>query len=124
MPIESINPCNGERLATFGSQSHAEIDAILALASEAQRSWARTSFDERARCMRAAAVALRERKDDLARIMALEVGKPLRDGVAEVNKCALVCEYYAKHAERHLAHRTEATDASKSYVRFDPLGVV
>ena len=74
--------------------------------------------------MRRAAALLRERAQDFARLMALEMGKPLKDGAAEVNKCAWVCEHYADNAERYLSPREEPSDAGRSYVRFDPLGVV
>ena len=67
---------------------------------------------------------LRERKEEFARLMALEMGKPLKQGIAEAEKCALGCDYYAEHAEAHLAPEMVKTDASKSYVAFEPLGVV
>ncbi len=74
--------------------------------------------------MRKVAAILKERAQEFARLMALEMGKPLKDGVAEVNKCALACEWNAEHAEALLSPRVEPSDAGKSYVRFDPLGVV
>ena len=74
--------------------------------------------------MRKVAQLLRERAQAYGRIMAMEMGKPLKDGAAEVTKCAWVCEYYAEQAEQHLAPRPEPSDAGRSYVRFDPLGVV
>jgi succinate-semialdehyde dehydrogenase/glutarate-semialdehyde dehydrogenase len=74
--------------------------------------------------MRKVAKLLRERAAEYAKLMAVEMGKPLKDGAGEVTKCAWVCEYYAETAERHLAPREEPSDASRSYVRFDPLGVV
>ncbi len=124
MAIESVNPATGERLATFEETSRAELDRILDAAVAAQRSWARMTFAARAVPMRRVAALLRERAGELARLAALEMGKPLKDGVAEVNKCALVCEHDAEHAERWLAPREEPSDAGRSYVRFDPLGVV
>ena len=83
-----------------------------------------SSLVDRAAPMLRVAVLLRERAQELARLMALEMGKPLKDGVAEVTKCAGACDYYAAAAQRHLAPREEPSDASRSYVRFDPLGVV
>ena len=67
---------------------------------------------------------LRERKEEFARLMALEMGKPLKQGISEAEKCALGCDYYAEHAEAHLAPEMVKTEASKSYVAFEPLGVV
>jgi succinate-semialdehyde dehydrogenase/glutarate-semialdehyde dehydrogenase len=124
MAIESVNPATGERIASFPEMSRAEVDAVLAEAARAQRKWARTRLLERTAPMRRAAALLREREGELARLMALEMGKPLKEGAAEVAKCALVCEWNADNAERLLAPRVEASDAGRSYVRFDPLGVV
>jgi succinate-semialdehyde dehydrogenase/glutarate-semialdehyde dehydrogenase len=124
MAIESLNPATGERLATFPEMTGAEVDAILADAVRAQREWARAPFAARAAPMRRAAALLKERSQEFARLMALEMGKPLKDGAAEVTKCAWVCEWNADNAERLLAPREEPSDAGRSYVRFDPLGVV
>ncbi len=124
MAIESLNPATGERLATFPETPKAEVDRILDGAVKAQRAWARLSFAERAVPMRKVGALLRERAQDMAKLMALEMGKPLKDGAAEVTKCAWVCEHNAEHAERWLAPREEPSDGGKSYVRFDPLGVV
>ncbi|HTT69598.1 MAG TPA: NAD-dependent succinate-semialdehyde dehydrogenase [Anaeromyxobacteraceae bacterium] len=124
MAIESVNPATGERVASFPEMSPAEVDRLLEGAARAQRSWALATFTERREPMRRVAALLRERAPDLAKLMAVEMGKPLKDGVAEVNKCALGCDYYAETAERHLAPREEPSDATRSYVRFDPLGVI
>jgi succinate-semialdehyde dehydrogenase/glutarate-semialdehyde dehydrogenase len=124
MAIESLNPATGERLATFPDMGAAELDRILDRAVEAQRRWARLPFAERAKPMKRVAALLRERAGEYARLMALEMGKPLKDGAAEVTKCGWVCDYNADSAEALLAPRPEASDASRSYVRFDPLGVV
>jgi succinate-semialdehyde dehydrogenase / glutarate-semialdehyde dehydrogenase len=124
MAIESLNPATGERLATFPETTGAEVDRILDAAVTAQRTWARAPFAARAAPMRKVAALLRERAQEYARLMAVEMGKPLKDGVAEVNKCAFVCEHDAEHAERYLAPREEPSDAGRSYVRFDPLGVI
>ncbi|NIQ94580.1 MAG: aldehyde dehydrogenase family protein, partial [Desulfuromonadales bacterium] len=93
-------------------------------AHEAWKSWSETTFAERAELMRKAAEVLRKEKDEFARIMALEMGKPLNDGRGESEKCALVCDYYADNAEKFLADEPFNTDASKSYAAFRPLGVV
>jgi succinate-semialdehyde dehydrogenase/glutarate-semialdehyde dehydrogenase len=124
MAIESLNPATGERLATFPEMSAPEIDKIVGAAQRAQRQWARLPFAERAKPMRRAGAILRERAGEYAKLMALEMGKPLKDGAAEVTKCAWVCDHNAEHAEYYLQPRFEPSDATKSYVRFDPLGVV
>jgi succinate-semialdehyde dehydrogenase/glutarate-semialdehyde dehydrogenase len=124
MAIESLNPATGERLATFPEMQPAEVSGIVDAAVRAQREWARAPFAARAAPMRRVAALLKERAQDLARLMALEMGKPLKDGAAEATKCAWACEWAAENAERLLAPRREESDAGKSYVRFDPLGVV
>jgi succinate-semialdehyde dehydrogenase/glutarate-semialdehyde dehydrogenase len=124
MAIETLNPTTGELVKTWPEMETPEIDRILDAAVAAQKAWARTQFAERAAPMRQVAKLLRERAREYAKLMAVEMGKPLKDGAAEVTKCAWVCEYYAETAERHLAPREEPSDASRSYVRFDPLGVV
>jgi succinate-semialdehyde dehydrogenase / glutarate-semialdehyde dehydrogenase len=124
MAIETLNPATGVLLKTFPETEPAEVDRILSAAVAAQKAWARLPFAERAVPMRKVAQLLRERAQEYGRIMAVEMGKPLKDGAAEVTKCAWVCEYYAEQAEHHLAPRQEPSDAGQSYVRFDPLGVI
>jgi len=124
MSIQSVNPWNGEILETFTETAGAELERMLARAQAAFLEWRDVPFARRAERMRKAAAVLRARKADDARTMALEMGKPVAQGEAEVEKCAWVCEYYAQHAEAFLAEQPRETDASRSYVRFDPLGVV
>ncbi|HEX2486557.1 MAG TPA: NAD-dependent succinate-semialdehyde dehydrogenase [Myxococcota bacterium] len=124
MAIESVNPATGERLRTYAAMSPDELRAAVAACAAAQRAWARTDVAERARPLRAAARILREEVDALARLAALEMGKPLAQGRAEVEKCATNCEFYADHGARFLAREPVATEASKSFVCFEPLGVV
>jgi succinate-semialdehyde dehydrogenase/glutarate-semialdehyde dehydrogenase len=124
MAIESVNPATGERLRTYAAMSPDELRAAVAACAAAQRAWARTDVAERARPLRAAARILREEADALARLAALEMGKPLAQGRAEALKCATNCEFYADHGARFLAREPVATEASKSFVCFEPLGVV
>lgn len=124
MGIQSINPATGEVIETFDITPHGEMERILDQAWVAQGKWRRLTFTERAVQMRRAAELLRARAEEVARSMALEMGKPVAQGEAEVAKCAWVSHYYAQHAERFLSPETRETDASQSYVRFDPLGVV
>jgi succinate-semialdehyde dehydrogenase/glutarate-semialdehyde dehydrogenase len=124
MSIQSINPATGEILETFSATSSSDLDRILARAHAAFVKWRTEPFAARAERMRGAAQGLRTGKAGYARTMALEMGKPLAQGEAEVEKCASVCDYYADHAEGFLAEQPRETDASKSYVRFDPIGPV
>ncbi len=124
MSIQSVNPATGETLETFKEMSDREVEQVLAKGQAAFLGWKTAPFAARAERMRAAARILRERKAQYARAMTLEMGKPIVEGEAEVEKCAWVCDYYAEHAEAQLAEQPRETDASKSYVRFDPLGPV
>ena len=124
MTVASINPTTGETLETFAETTPAALERVLDQALAAYQSWSRCSYAQRAQAMREAGRLLRERKTQHARTMALEMGKPLMQGEAEAEKCAWVCDYYAEHAERFLADQPRETDASKAFVRFDPIGPV
>jgi succinate-semialdehyde dehydrogenase/glutarate-semialdehyde dehydrogenase len=124
MPIESINPSTGEVIATYEEASSENVAAILERADRAFQDWRRTDFDHRAGLMRRAGALLRDRTEEYAALMAREMGKPLAQGRAEVEKCAWVCDYYAAEAQGFLAAEEIATDASRSFVSYQPLGVV
>lgn len=124
MPIASINPTTGETLKTFEALSKAQIEEKLQRASDTFRTYRETSFAERSNMMTRAAEILEAEKQDLARIMTLEMGKPIKGAVGEAEKCAWVCRYYAETAQQHLADETVETDAAKSYIKFQPLGPV
>ena len=124
MTFQSVNPATGQVIETFAETSPDALDRILERADAASRAWSRVAVRERAERLRVAARILRERKDAYGRTMALEMGKPLAQGVGEAEKCAWACEYYADQGEGFLAPQPRSTDASKSYVRFDALGSV
>jgi succinate-semialdehyde dehydrogenase/glutarate-semialdehyde dehydrogenase len=122
--MTSVNPATGETFGRFEELSDAELEARLARAAETFRAWRRRPFAERAALMRRAADVLDERKEHWARIMTLEMGKTLKSAVAEAEKCAWVCRYYADHAERFLADEEVKASATRSFVRHLPLGPV
>ena len=124
MSFQSVNPATGEVLETFEETAAAAIDDILERADVASREWRRRPVTERAERLRAAGRVLRERKDEYARTMALEMGKPLAQGVGEAEKCAWVCDFYAEHGPTLLADEPRPSDATRSYVRFEALGPV
>ena len=124
MTIASINPATGETLKTFEELNDQQIDEKLRQASDAFRKLRRTSFAERSSMMLRAAEILESEKKSFARLMTVEMGKPINAAVQEAEKCAWVCRYYAENAEQHLADETVETNATKSYVHFQPLGVV
>src|SRR5512144_1271840 len=124
MAIESVNPATDEVLERFPDTPADGVERVVAAAHAAAKQWRRRPFAERAEHMQEAARALRARRGNFARTMTLEMGKPIVQAEAEIDKCAAACEYYAAHAESFLAEEPRKTDASRSFVRFDPLGVV
>jgi succinate-semialdehyde dehydrogenase/glutarate-semialdehyde dehydrogenase len=124
MPLISINPANLQTIAETAELSEPEIVAKLDLAEKAFSQWRKTSFAERAELMRKAARYLKDNKERLANIITSEVGKTLPASLAEVEKSALACEYYADNAEKFLASELIVTDASESLVRYDQIGPV
>jgi len=124
MTIEAVNPATDEVLATYDEMTPASVGQIIGEVNEAFLAWRRIPFPERATPMRRAAEILRAEASELAHLMAREMGKPVRDGVAEAQKCALTCDFYAENAARFLAREPIKTEAGNSFVAFNPLGVV
>src|SRR5687768_13608211 len=119
-----VNPATGAAIREYKATSPAEADAAVKKAHEAFLKWRRESFATRAAPMRRAAAILRDRARDYGRLMAEEMGKPIRDGVAEAQKCAVGCDFYAEHAEAFLARQMVEQGARTSFVAFQPIGVV
>lgn len=124
MPISSINPATQETLQTFEPLTEQQLDQKLSRARGTFLEHRRTTFNERASMMQRAAEILESEKERFARLMTLEMGKPINAAVQEAEKCARVCRYYADNAERHLADEVVETNATKSFVCFQPLGIV
>jgi NAD-dependent aldehyde dehydrogenases len=124
MGIASINPSTGETLKSFDELTLDQVNEKLQRASETFRTYRRTSFESRTAMMTRAAELLESEKHELGKIMTLEMGKPLKAAISEAEKCAWVCRYYADTAAKHLADQIVETNATKSYVRFQPLGPV
>jgi succinate-semialdehyde dehydrogenase/glutarate-semialdehyde dehydrogenase len=124
MSLRSVNPATGAVIREYPETTPAELASILLESSCAFAGWRRVGFPDRAAKMRAAADLLDARKDELALLMAQEMGKPLAQGRSEAEKCAWVCRYYADHAPALLADRPAPTDATRSFVAFEPLGPV
>ena len=124
MAIATINPATGETLATFTPLTTAEIDSKLALATTTYQQYRKTSFEQRSQWLDKAADILERDRQQFAQIMTLEMGKPYKSAIAEVQKCALVCRFYAKKAAEFLKNRTVASDATNSYIAYQPLGVI
>ena len=124
MAIATINPATGETIKVFEPLKDVEIASKLDLAGQTFAQYRQTSFSERSQWLQKAATILQQEKGDFAQIITLEMGKPYKAAIAEVEKCALVCQYYAEQAPSFLADVPIPTDASHSFVRYDPLGVV
>lgn len=124
MAVESINPATEEVVATYERLTSADLDERLSRAVEASVRHRATSFNDRSSRMRRVAELLESRARQYGEIMTQEMGKPIRQAEAEVRKCAWVCRYYADEAEGFLRPETVTTDALRSYVAFQPLGVV
>ncbi|HUN22519.1 MAG TPA: NAD-dependent succinate-semialdehyde dehydrogenase [Anaerolineales bacterium] len=122
--LTSINPTTAAVIQTYPSQTLPEVLASVEKAHTAFDSWRKMNFAERGACFQRAAVLLRERVEQFAHLMAIEMGKPLAQGRGETNKCAAQCEYFAQHAEAFLAPEEIRTEASRSYVAYLPLGVI
>jgi len=122
--IQSINPANLQVIKTYQSMLTSEVNNILELTNSAFEEWKETSFVHRLKLMMKAADVLMKNKEDYSKLMTLEMGKPIVQSRAEVDKCAWVCEYYAENVEKFLADELINTDASKSFVTFQPLGIV
>ncbi|GCL38778.1 aldehyde Dehydrogenase [Sphaerospermopsis reniformis] len=124
MAIATINPTTGETLKVFKPLEDGEIAAKVELAQQSFQEYRQTSFEERSQWLLQAANILEQEKADFAKIMTLEMGKTLKSAIAEVEKCALVCRYYAENAASFLADVTVKTDASHSFIKYQPLGVI
>jgi succinate-semialdehyde dehydrogenase / glutarate-semialdehyde dehydrogenase len=124
MTLHAVNPATGATLKTYEQMTPAEVRGALEHAHAAFLGWRQTGFAERARLMKRAAQLLRKQADEYATLMAHEMGKPVKEGRAEAEKCAWACDYYADNAEQFLRPEVIATEARKSFVTFTPLGVV
>ncbi len=124
MPIASIDPTTGKTIRVYDELSDSQVNDKLRGAEEAAGRYRQTSIAERSRKMLAAAEILEGHKKQFGETMTTEMGKPIKAAIAEAEKCAWVCRYYAENAERFLADETIDTNASRSYVRYQPLGVV
>jgi succinate-semialdehyde dehydrogenase/glutarate-semialdehyde dehydrogenase len=125
MTFRSINPANGEIIRDYTQMSPRETAETIEAVHDAYLDWRTTGFEERAILMRRAADLLTARAHDYGELMAIEMGKPIRDGIAEAQKCASGCRYYAEHAARFLADEAvETAGDRRSFVAYRPLGVI
>src|ERR1700682_5095455 len=124
MAIATINPATGELLRSFEPLSDAQIETKLRCAADTFPTFRKLTFADRAAMMSKAAQMLESNKEAICRLMTTEMGKTFRSAVDETAKCAWACRYYAENAERFLADEVVETTASKSYIRYQPIGVI
>jgi len=122
--MKAINPATDRLIRDYEEHSRVDVKAIIERVHEEYLSWKATTFDYRAQLMHRAADVLRKNIDRYARTITVEMGKPVTESRAEVEKCAWVCEYYADNAEKFLADEIIESDAGKSFVAFEPIGAV
>jgi succinate-semialdehyde dehydrogenase/glutarate-semialdehyde dehydrogenase len=122
--ITTINPATGEEITTYDTMTSEDIDHVLAEVTTAQRTWSGTAIEQRAAVLLKTAQVLRGRAAEFAAIATTEMGKPLTESIAEVEKCAWVCEYYAEKSPGLLADQEVEASGSRSWVRHEPMGTV
>jgi succinate-semialdehyde dehydrogenase/glutarate-semialdehyde dehydrogenase len=122
--FDTHNPATGQSGRTYEGRTQAEVRDIVVAVDRAFAKWRRRSYSERAGVMKKAAAVLRQRKDEFAALMMEEMGKPISDGRAEVEKCATACDYFADNAERFLAQEKVDLGGPEAFITFEPLGVI
>ena len=124
MAIATINPATGEVVKKFDALTDAQVDDKITKAAAAFHGFRKTPFADRARWMTKAAEILDSEKESIGRLMTLEMGKTLSSAIAEAEKCAATCRYFAENAARFVADEPIATSAAKSFIRYQPIGIV
>ncbi|MEQ9310183.1 MAG: NAD-dependent succinate-semialdehyde dehydrogenase [Balneolaceae bacterium] len=122
--MKTVNPATGQLIKEYANTSFENVEGIIFRANKAQSFWKKKSIATRTPYLQKMADILKGKKKELAELMALEMGKPLNQGIREIEKCAWVCEFYADNAEKFLSNQKVETDARRSYVAFNPLGIV
>ncbi|MBN8559515.1 MAG: NAD-dependent succinate-semialdehyde dehydrogenase [Leptolyngbya sp. UWPOB_LEPTO1] len=124
MAIATVNPFTGETVKTFQALSDIEIEQKLSLAQAQFLKYRTIPLSQRSQWLSEAATILEQERDRFGKLLTLEMGKPLKAAIAEVEKCALVCRFYAEHAAQYLADVSVQTDATTSLIKYQPLGIV
>ncbi len=122
--VQTLNPATGKVLKTYTLLSESEITTKIENSQTAFQDWKKTSFAERSELFRKLSLLLKEKEQELATLMTQEMGKPISQAKAEVEKCAWLCDFYAEKAKEFLSPIAKKSDGSEAYVRYDPLGVI
>lgn len=122
--MKSVNPATGKTIKEYKASTNPQVETVLKNTQSGFSIWKNKSFFQRNKLLNKVAQILRDNKEKYARLMTLEMGKPVKQAIAEVEKCALVCEYYAANAQGLLENEEIKTDYQKSYIAFEPLGLI
>src|SRR5918996_4070160 len=122
--IETINPSTGKVISTYDNMSNDQIRGIVENARLAQRKWKGLDISERSAYVRSLGRIMRKNKEEYARLITEEMGKPIRQAIAEIEKCVWLCDYYSEHSETFLREELIPTEFRKSFLSFEPLGLV
>lgn len=122
--ITTVNPATGQEITTYQLYAADEVDSILHATHTAQKHWKKTGVEKRAQAFERMASVLERRKEELARQMTLEMGKPISEARAEIDKCIWACQFYAEFGAKFLRDYPIKTDAKNSYINYQPLGIV
>jgi acyl-CoA reductase-like NAD-dependent aldehyde dehydrogenase len=122
--IQTVNPATGKVIETYDNETAEDVSRKVRQARDAFAKWKKTELGERSELMRKLGRVMRKNREEYGRLVTEEMGKPVRQSIAEIEKCAWVCDYYAEHAEAFLRDQIIPTEFRKSFVSFEPLGVV
>ncbi|HEY5511938.1 MAG TPA: aldehyde dehydrogenase family protein [Prolixibacteraceae bacterium] len=122
--MQSINPFSGKIVQTYREYSTPEVNAIVQQVDTAYRSWKQTNFEHRSKLMKNLQSKLVEKRESLAALIVSEMGKVYREALGEIDKCTLVCGYYAENGERFLQNELVQTEAQESYISYQPIGTI
>ncbi|HPE76172.1 MAG TPA: NAD-dependent succinate-semialdehyde dehydrogenase [Draconibacterium sp.] len=122
--LKSINPTTGKTVKTYETHTEKGIEKIINSVDKSWNIWRQSSFSERATALQNLSTLLRSKKEELALLMAIEMGKVINEGISEIEKCAWVCEYYAQNAESFLENEFIQTEANRSFVSYQPIGTI
>ena len=123
-PLLSINPSTGLQIRSYKQHSNDEIENILNRSIEAQKNWQNTDIKFRLTCLLQLSEILSDSKREYSSLMAEEMGKPYKQGIAEIEKCIWLCDYYIEHSKKYLEDKKIKTDGQKSFVTLRPLGLI
>jgi len=122
--LKSVNPVTGKTIKTYETHSEKGVEKIINSVDKAWHSWRNTTFQHRSRMMKSLSDLLKSKKEELAFLMAHEMGKVKKEGFAEIEKCAWVCDYYAQNAESFLENEIIETEYTRSFISYQPLGII